>query len=116
MWGALLGSWFYVYANDKITNAKTSIGGHELREFRPIIFGIILILVMITLPDGIIGLATKIRRLIRRDSQTDHAQLARVVAPGLVVRPPRLRSATAKCRPASICRAWMQGSYRSVHR
>jgi ABC-type branched-subunit amino acid transport system permease subunit len=55
VWGALLGSWFYVYANDKITNAKTSIGGHELREFRPIIFGIILILVMIALPDGIIG-------------------------------------------------------------
>ena len=69
MWGALLGSWFYVYANDKITNAKTSIGGHELREFRPIIFGIILILVMIALPDGIIGLGSKIRRLIRRDSK-----------------------------------------------
>ena len=69
MWGALLGSWFFVYANDKITNAKTSIGGHELREFRPIIFGIILILVMITLPDGIIGLGSKIRRLIRRDSR-----------------------------------------------
>ena len=69
MWGALLGSWFYVYANDKITNAKTSIGGHELREFRPIIFGIILILVMILLPDGIIGLGSKVRRLIRRDSR-----------------------------------------------
>ena len=69
VWGALLGSWFYVYANDKITNAKTSIGGHELREFRPIIFGIILILVMITLPDGIIGLGSKIRRVIRRDSK-----------------------------------------------
>ena len=69
MWGALLGSWFYVYANDKITNATTSIGGHELREFRPIIFGIILILVMITLPDGIIGLGSKIRRLVRRDSR-----------------------------------------------
>ena len=69
MWGALVGSWFYVYANDKITNAKTSIGGHELREFRPIIFGIILILVMIALPDGIIGLGSKIRRLIRRDTR-----------------------------------------------
>ena len=69
MWGALLGSWFYVYANDKITNATTSIGGHELREFRPIIFGIILILVMILLPDGIIGLGNKLRRLIRRDSR-----------------------------------------------
>ena len=69
VWGALVGSWFYVYANDKITNAKTSIGGHELREFRPIIFGVILILVMIALPDGIIGLGSKIRRLIRRDSK-----------------------------------------------
>jgi branched-chain amino acid transport system permease protein len=69
MWGALLGSWFYVYANDKITNAKTSIGGHELREFRPIIFGIILILVMILLPDGIIGLGSRIRRMVRRDSR-----------------------------------------------
>lgn len=69
MWGALVGSWFYVYANDKITNAKTSIGGHELREFRPIIFGVILILVMIALPDGIIGLGSKVRRLIRRDTK-----------------------------------------------
>ncbi|MEO5839698.1 MAG: ATP-binding cassette domain-containing protein [Acidimicrobiales bacterium] len=69
MWGALVGSWFYVYANDKITNAKTSIGGHELREFRPIIFGVILILVMIALPDGIIGLGSRVRRLVRRDSK-----------------------------------------------
>ena len=69
VWGALVGSWFYVYANDKITNAKTSIGGHELREYRAIIFGIILILVMIALPDGIIGLGAKVRRLIRRDSR-----------------------------------------------
>jgi branched-chain amino acid transport system permease protein len=68
VWGALLGSWFYVYANDKITNSKTSISGHELREFRPIIFGIILILVMIALPDGIIGLGGRIRRVIRRDA------------------------------------------------
>ncbi|HUP73696.1 MAG TPA: branched-chain amino acid ABC transporter ATP-binding protein/permease [Acidimicrobiales bacterium] len=69
MWGAVVGSWFYVYANDKITNATTSIGGHELREFRPLIFGVILILVMIVLPDGIIGLGSKIRRLFRRDSK-----------------------------------------------
>ncbi|HEV8295637.1 MAG TPA: branched-chain amino acid ABC transporter ATP-binding protein/permease [Acidimicrobiales bacterium] len=69
MWGALIGSWFYVYANEKITTTKTSLFDHELREFRPIIFGIILILVMIVLPDGIVGVGARLRRLFRRDGR-----------------------------------------------
>jgi ABC-type branched-subunit amino acid transport system ATPase component/ABC-type branched-subunit amino acid transport system permease subunit len=66
MWGALVGSWFYVYANDKITQSGITFGDHKLSEFRPIIFGALLIVVMILLPDGIIGLGARLRRLFRR--------------------------------------------------
>jgi branched-chain amino acid transport system permease protein len=67
MWGALVGSWFYVYATDKISKSEVSLFDHKLSEFKPIIFGGLLIAVMILLPDGITSLSGKVRRLIRKD-------------------------------------------------
>jgi len=59
-WGALLGSWFYVYANDKINQLQDLDRGPRTTGVSArIIFGIILILVMITLPDGIIAWAPR---------------------------------------------------------
>jgi branched-chain amino acid transport system permease protein len=66
-WGAMLGAWFFVYARSKIELSGVKIGDHTLREFKTIIFGAILILVMILLPDGLLGVGKKVRRLIRND-------------------------------------------------
>ena len=68
-WGALLGSWFFVYAKRQIEVSGFEINDHALREYVQIIFGTILILVMIFLPDGLLGLGKKLRRLVRRDSR-----------------------------------------------
>ena len=66
-WGAMLGAWFFVYARSKVELSGIKIGDHTLREFKTIIFGAILILVMIFLPDGLLGAGAKLRRVVRRD-------------------------------------------------
>ena len=68
-WGAMLGAWFFVYARAKIELSDIKIGDHALREFKTIIFGGILILVMIFLPDGLLGLGKKVRRVFRKDAR-----------------------------------------------
>jgi len=51
LWGALLGAAFYVYAPELIT---------PLREYTELFYGALLMIVMIVLPDGLIGLARRV--------------------------------------------------------
>jgi ABC-type branched-subunit amino acid transport system ATPase component len=60
-WGAVVGAWFFVYATDYLGRSGFSIASHRLSEFKPIVFGALLIIVMIAAPDGITGLARKLR-------------------------------------------------------
>lgn len=66
-WGAILGAWFFVYVRFEISQSKTDVFGEKLSAYLPAIFGIILILVMVLLPDGILGLGKKLRGLVRKD-------------------------------------------------
>ena len=68
-WGAILGAWFFVYVKQQISVSQTHLFGEKLGAYLPAIFGIVLILVMIFLPDGILGLGDRIRRLFRRDAR-----------------------------------------------
>lgn len=61
MWGAVVGSWFFVYATDYLTRSGFAVGSHRLSEFKPIVFGALLIVVMIAAPDGITGLYRRLR-------------------------------------------------------
>jgi branched-chain amino acid transport system permease protein len=89
MWGALLGAWFYVYVRERLQRVGVEIFGKRLSELWGIIYGSLLILVMVLLPDGIVGLGQRIRRLVRRDGQPvlpNH--LARTLGLGRPYRPP----------------------------
>jgi branched-chain amino acid transport system permease protein len=69
MWGAVLGAWFYVYARDYLQRVDTELFGHALGEFWGIIYGGLLIVVMIAVPDGILGVGQRLRKATRRDSK-----------------------------------------------
>jgi branched-chain amino acid transport system permease protein len=62
MWGAVVGSWFFVYSTDYLGRSGVEIASHRLSEFKPIVFGVLLIVVMIAAPEGITGLARRLRR------------------------------------------------------
>jgi ABC-type branched-subunit amino acid transport system ATPase component/ABC-type branched-subunit amino acid transport system permease subunit len=66
MWGAILGAWFYVYVQDYLRRVDTELFGHALGEFWGIIYGGLLIIVMIAVPDGIIGVGQRLRKAIGR--------------------------------------------------
>jgi branched-chain amino acid transport system permease protein len=57
MWGAILGAWFYTYV----------IGWLDFADkYRQMIYGSLLIVVMIALPDGLVGAAHRIRSFRNR--------------------------------------------------
>ena len=74
MWGSLLGAWFYVYVRERLQRLHIHIGHQSISEFWGIIYGSLLILVMVLLPDGIVGLGRRVRRISngtgRRSFQT----------------------------------------------
>jgi branched-chain amino acid transport system permease protein len=61
MWGPIVGSWFFVYSNDWLSRSEIEVASHPLREFKPIVFGLLLIVVMIAAPEGITGLLRRLR-------------------------------------------------------
>jgi branched-chain amino acid transport system permease protein len=65
-WGAVVGAWFFVYATDYLGRSGFSVASHRLSEFKPIVFGALLIIVMIAAPEGITGLARKVWRWLKR--------------------------------------------------
>jgi ABC-type branched-subunit amino acid transport system ATPase component len=65
-WGAVVGSWFFVYSTDYLGRSGVQIASHRLSEFKPIVFGALLIIVMIAAPEGITGLARKVWSFLAR--------------------------------------------------
>ncbi len=78
-YGALLGAAFYVYAQQFVTSLDDRFsslqGGSfnwlygwftKLDQYWPIVYGTLLIVVMIALPDGILGIVDSTRRRLRR--------------------------------------------------
>jgi ABC-type branched-subunit amino acid transport system ATPase component len=66
MWGAVLGAWFYVYVQDYLKRVDVELFGHTLGEFWGIIYGSLLIIVMIAVPDGILGIGQRLRKALPR--------------------------------------------------
>jgi ABC-type branched-subunit amino acid transport system ATPase component len=65
-WGAVVGAWFFVYATDYLGRSGISFASHRISEFKPIVFGALLIVVMIAAPDGFSGLGRKFWRWAKR--------------------------------------------------
>jgi branched-chain amino acid transport system permease protein len=66
MWGALLGAWFYVYVQDYLKRVDTELFGNPIGEYWGIIYGSLLIVVMIAVPDGILGIGKQLRKVFIR--------------------------------------------------
>jgi len=92
MWGAVVGSWFFVYSTNYLTHSGIEIASHRLSEFKPIMFGALLIIVMIAAPEGITGLFHRflVGGLGLPDAVTaaDAAQPVRTALPDVDTAPP----------------------------
>lgn len=66
IWGAVLGAWFYVFVPDKLEKLHTTVLGHEIGDYKEILYGVLLVVVMIVFPEGLIGLGHRVARLARR--------------------------------------------------
>ena len=105
-YGPLLGAAFYVYAQQFVTSLDDRFaslkGGSfdwlygwltKLDQYWPIVYGTLLILVMVALPDGILGLVDSIRRRLRRrrspagTSETEAVATDGADAPDAVIAP-----------------------------
>lgn len=84
MWGAVVGSWFFVYARQELSTSSIVINHHKISEFQPILFGALLIILMIAAPDGIAGFGRKL--FGRRRSASMPLFLSRFL--GLAKEPP----------------------------
>jgi branched-chain amino acid transport system permease protein len=106
MWGGVLGAWFYVYVQDYLRRVDTELFGHALGEFWGIIAGGLLIIVLIAVPDGIIGVGQRLRRALRRGTGPVLPASARAaLGLGSPKRwPGRDRAATLRRRPPKEAR------------
>jgi ABC-type branched-subunit amino acid transport system ATPase component/ABC-type branched-subunit amino acid transport system permease subunit len=63
LWGPVVGAAFYVWVPHFLTRADLQLFDHRIGEYNQIIYGLVLLLVMILMPEGIVGF---VRRLARR--------------------------------------------------
>jgi len=77
-YGALLGAWFYVYVENGLRDVDEQLEGlrdgplervfsfsEKLDQYWPIVYGSLLVIVMITLPDGLIGIGSRLSARLR---------------------------------------------------
>lgn len=58
LWGGLIGAWFYVYVPLYL---------ERWEQWTQVIWGAVLVIVMVTFPEGLAGVATRARARLRRD-------------------------------------------------
>ena len=56
LWGPILGAAFYVWVPYVLSELDIDLFGHRIREYNQIIYGAVLLLVMIFVPEGLIGI------------------------------------------------------------
>lgn len=66
IWGPLVGAWFYAFMPDKLQSLDVKVLGHKLGDYREILFGTILVVVMIVFPEGLVGLFQRGAKLVRK--------------------------------------------------
>lgn len=72
-WGGLIGSWAYVYAPMYL---------ERWEEWTGVLWGAVLVVVMMVFPEGLVGVAGRIRALVQRPRQTAASTAAAVVGGG----------------------------------
>lgn len=73
LWGPVLGAAFYLWVPHILTRLDINLFGHAIREYNQIIYGGVLLLTMIFVPEGLIGIFHRIKaRLSHRVYERQH--------------------------------------------
>jgi branched-chain amino acid transport system permease protein len=73
LWGPVLGAAFYVWLPHFLQRMNVELFGHQIREYRQIIYGGVLLLTMIFAPEGLVGIFRRLRdRAQRRARKSGH--------------------------------------------
>ena len=67
LWGPVLGAAFYVWVPHGLQSLHLEVFGHQIREYKQIIYGVVLLVVMIFFPEGLIGIFHRLRAFVQRD-------------------------------------------------
>jgi ABC-type branched-subunit amino acid transport system ATPase component/ABC-type branched-subunit amino acid transport system permease subunit len=66
LWGPVLGAAFYVWLPHFLQRSDIELFGHEIREYNQIIYGAVLLLTMIFVPEGLVGIFRRIKSRLQR--------------------------------------------------
>jgi branched-chain amino acid transport system permease protein len=66
LWGPVLGAAFYVWLPHFLQRMHVEIFGHQIREYRQIIYGAVLLITMIFVPEGLIGIFRRLRNRVQQ--------------------------------------------------
>jgi branched-chain amino acid transport system permease protein len=70
-WGAVLGAAFYVFVPRWLEDVDAQFLGRDLRAYREILFGSLLVVTMVAFPEGLVGIARRARRLVAKRTARD---------------------------------------------
>ncbi len=65
LWGPIVGAAFYVWVPHFLTRADLQLFDHRIGEYNQIIYGLVLLLVMILMPEGIVGFVRRVAARVR---------------------------------------------------
>jgi ABC-type branched-subunit amino acid transport system ATPase component/ABC-type branched-subunit amino acid transport system permease subunit len=118
-YGPLLGAWFYVYVEHSLRDISDRLEfledgalhsvytfSENLDQYWPIVWGSLLVIVMIALPDGLIGIASRLRG--RAPATT--GPLARLALPAVSDLVARFRPAQSSPQPAQLAQPTPPGT------
>ncbi len=71
LWGPVLGAWFYVFFPRWLQSINVELFGRDLRSYRDVFFGSLLVITMVAFPEGLVGVFRRVRSLIERGARRE---------------------------------------------
>jgi ABC-type branched-subunit amino acid transport system ATPase component/ABC-type branched-subunit amino acid transport system permease subunit len=66
LWGPVLGAAFYTFFPRVLQSSDVEVFGRELRSYREVFFGSLLVITMVAFPEGLVGVGRRARQLFQR--------------------------------------------------
>jgi ABC-type branched-subunit amino acid transport system ATPase component/ABC-type branched-subunit amino acid transport system permease subunit len=71
LWGPVLGAAFYTFLPRVLQSSDVEVFGRDLRSYREVFFGSLLVITMVAFPEGLVGVGRRVRLLARRLGSRD---------------------------------------------
>jgi ABC-type branched-subunit amino acid transport system ATPase component/ABC-type branched-subunit amino acid transport system permease subunit len=71
LWGPVLGAAFYTFLPRVLQSFDVELFGRDLRSYREVFFGTLLVVTMVAFPEGLVGVGRRVRLLARRLGSRD---------------------------------------------